>query len=271
MYIVADIGASKMRIAGSDDLSAFGTPVITDTPPVYADALSFFIKIARDIAGGKSIDAVGIGLASVLSADKRVPLHPFHPDWKDKPFADDVERELGARVHMENDTALVGLGEALAGAGKGASILAYITVSTGVNGVRIVDGKIDRSTSGFEIGTQYLSLEEGAPDLEEMISGTAIRKRFGKTPRELGKDSPVWEELARTLAFGLNNTIVHWSPERVVLGGSMFNDIGIPIERVTAHLKSIVRKFPALPEIVHSSLGDIGGLHGGLAFLRERR
>lgn len=270
MYIVADIGASKMRIAGSEDLSTFGTPVITETPPVYADALSFFVKTAGDIAGGKDISAIGIGLASALSLDKRVPLHPLHPDWKDKAFADDVERELGTRVHMENDTALVGLGEAVAGAGRGVSILAYVTVSTGVNGVRIVDGKIDRSASGFEIGTQYLSIEEGAQDLEEMISGTAIRKRFGKSPRELGKDSPVWEEMARTLAFGLNNTIVHWSPERVVLGGSMFNDIGIPINRVTAHLKSIVRKFPILPDIVHSSLGDIGGLHGGLAFLKGR-
>lgn len=35
-------------------------------------------------------------------------------------------------------------------AGKGPAIIAYITISTGVNGVRIVDGEIDRATYGFE-------------------------------------------------------------------------------------------------------------------------
>jgi predicted NBD/HSP70 family sugar kinase len=34
--------------------------------------------------------------------------------------------------------------------GKGPAIIAYITISTGVNGVRIVDGEIDRATYGFE-------------------------------------------------------------------------------------------------------------------------
>ena len=79
----------------------------------------------------------------------------------------------------------------------------------------------------------------------------------------------MWEELARHTAIGVHNSILHWSPDRVVLGGSMFNEIGIPVERVKFHLQGIMRAFRAIPEIVHSQLGDVGGLWGGMARLKQ--
>jgi hypothetical protein len=88
-------------------------------------------------------------------------------------------------------------------------------------------------------------------------------------PRDLGKDSPVWEELSNILAFGLYNSLLHWSPDRVVLGGSMFNEIGISADRVKEHIDEINVKLPEIPDIVHSALGDFGGLYGGLALLKQ--
>jgi hypothetical protein len=49
----------------------------------------------------------------------------------------------------------------------------------------------------------------------------------------------------------------------------MFNDIGIPVDRVKFHVAEIMRKFPSVPEIVHSQLGDLGGLWGGIARLKQ--
>ena len=173
-----------------------------------------------------------------------------------------------ARLARENDSAIVGLGEAVYGAGKGARIVEYITVSTGVGGARFVDGKLDVSAQGFEMGHQYLGMGENAPTLEKLISGTAITERFGKKPREIAKDDPVWEELAEILAYGVFNTIVTWSPHRIVIGGSMMNEIGIPVERVAFHLARINNIYPSVPEVVHASLGDNGGLWGALALLK---
>lgn len=51
----------------------------------------------------------------------------------------------------------------------------------------------------------------------------------------------------------------------------MMNEVGIPIDRIWTHLQALPRKNPALPEIVHASLGDFGGLWGGLARLRLAR
>ncbi|MGZ9102433.1 MAG: ROK family protein, partial [Rhodoplanes sp.] len=84
----------------------------------------------------------------------------------------------------------------------------------------------------------------------------------------LGKGHPMWDELAWITARALHNTIAHWSPDRIVIGGSMMNEIGIPIDRIWTHLQALPRKNPALPEVVHATLGDFGGLWGGLARLR---
>lgn len=256
MYIVADIGGTKTRIAGSTDLDSLGEPHIFDTPHTYADALLALSEAVRSITRGTIIEGVVVGKPKPLWGHE-------HPSFGQK-----FGWLINAPVHVENDAALVGLGEWAYGAGKGSRIFVYVTVSTGVNGVRITDGRIDRSSQGFEIGGQYLSIDTSTT-LEDLISGKAIEKHYRVHPRELPKEHPVWEEEARVLAYGLHNTILHWSPDRVVLGGSMFNEIGIPIDRVQYHVKSLMRKFPHVPDIVHSKLGDIGGLWGGLERLKQ--
>lgn len=260
-----------MRIAKSDDLKTFSEPVIQDTPHDYPTGIELIKSTVQEIAGiGAHIDGMALGIATPLSADKRSTFQSPNLHWDGRTIADDLETALGTKLHIENDVALVGLGEAVAGAGAGSSIVAYVTVSTGVNGVRIVDQHIDRSAEGFEIGGQYMTIEEPRLTLEDMVSGTAVEKAFNMKPKDIAKENPVWEELAEMLAYGLHNTIVHWSPNRVVLGGSMFKEVGIPITSVQNHIKQIMKKFPVVPEIVHSALGDIGGLHGGLELLRQR-
>ena len=106
-------------------------------------------------------------------------------------------------------------------------------------------------------------------DLEKYISGRGVEQRFGKSAEEID-DPKVWEELAEWFAVGLNNTIVHWSPDVLVLGGSMIiKDVGIPVGRVEYHLKNIVKIFPELPDIKKAELGDVGGLYGGLELIKQ--
>ena len=272
MFIVSDIGGTRTRVAGSRDLDGFGEPAIFDTPQDYRAALDRLMRAIENIGQGEQIENIAIGAPGVISRDRRTLIHaPNLPKWDGAAIAKDVEGALGAPAILENDAALVGLGEATVGAGKGAAIIAYITISTGVNGVRIVDGEIDRATYGFEIGEQYLGIDAKAHTFEELVSGRAINERFGLHPRELGKAHPVWEELAQVTARALHNTIAYWSPERIVIGGSMMNEIGISIDRIRTHLEALPRKNPSLPELVHAILGDVGGLRGGLARLRKER
>lgn len=260
MYLLFDIGGTKTRIASTIELDKFSEPKIIDTPQSYDEAMQAYADAATELTGGTLLQGVMIG----------APRPDHLPEWRGKDIARDVAIAVKApEWHLENDTALVGLGEATFGAGQGAAICVYITVSTGVGGVRIVNGHIDLARQGFEVGGQYLTISNPPTSLEGLVSGTAISDRFGMHPKSIPKDDQIWEELARVLAIGVHNTILHWSPDKVVIGGSMMNDIGIPIPRVQDHLKQILVKFDAVPEVVHSSLTDKGGLWGGLARLRQ--
>lgn len=271
MRILVDIGGTNTRITACTDGDSFAEPVIYDTPREYEEAIATLTERARAFAGSESIERMVIGIPGTQSRDHRsVFISGMHTlgSWSHKPIADDIGNALHTEVTMENDTALVGLGEAVYGAGKGAAIVAYFTVSTGVGAVRIVQERIEPMAHGAEVGGQYLSLSHDTT-LEGLVSGTAVHEKYGVHPRELGKESTVWEELAEILAVGVYNSLLHWSPDRVVFGGSMMNEIGIDVSRVRAHVEAINEKLPEIPPFVHSSLGNVGGLWGGLARLKQ--
>lgn len=265
MIVVADIGGSHMRIAVSDAPDSFEEPTILDTPADFNAAVAAFTNAVQEAAHGRPITGGAVGIAGLLSPDRTTLLRAPHlSGWIGKNIAEMFSQALGVPVRFENDVALGALGEARFGAGVGASILAYFAVGTGVNGARVVDGNLDRTTFGFEIGHQLLGADANALELEPLVSGSGLEKKYGKPSREI-TDLAVWEECADHFAYGLYNSILHWSPERVVLGGTLFNEKVIPLERVQATLRSIASALFELPELKLATLGDRSGLYGALA------
>src|SRR3989304_6173451 len=114
MHLLFDIGGTNTRMAVSRGGEGFEEPVIFQTPSSFDEAISLFKKTALELTGGGLTAIVG-GLPGILNKDKSSLLDaPNLKDWRGKP------------------------------------IVAYLTISTGVGGARIVDGKIDENTFGFE-------------------------------------------------------------------------------------------------------------------------
>lgn len=280
MYIAFDIGGTKMRIAASRDCKEiFGEPRKVDTPKRYEDGLALIEEISYELVGDEKIIAMGGGIGGPLSQDRTMLISSNKPSlsgWAKRPFTTDLSNRLRAPVFLANDTAIVGLGEAYSGAGMGHDIVVYITVSTGVGGARIVHGKIDHRVYGFEPGHQMIDLGNTvckkckSGELEDMVSGTATALRYGKKAYEV-KSSKLWnEELPLWLAHGLRNTILHWSPDVVVLGGSMIvGDPAISVEATELILRDILKIFPEPPIIKIAEHDAFGGIYGGLAFIRQ--
>ncbi len=257
MYLVFDIGRTNTRIAVSQDGKNLDEVETTNTLENFPEAISSFKKIALKLTKGQKITKAVGGVRRLN--------HPTIPLWVGEPLKETLEKSLETAVYLENDSALAGLAEATVGAGKGKKIVAYITVSTGIGGVRIVSGKIDANSQGFEPGNQIINLEMGQT-LESYISGDAIQKKFNQKAEQV-KDSNFWDDTAKILAIGLNNTIVFWSPDVVVLGGSVTESI--LIDKVKLYLKDLLQIYPQIPEVVRAGLGDKGGLLGCLAYLNQ--
>jgi len=278
MYAYFDIGGTKTRVALSSDGTRFDEPMKFDTPASFEEGVSRVLEAVRSLAHGARIEAAGGGVAGPLDPERRMLVSsPNLPGWVGMPLQERLKEAIDAPVYVENDSALVALGEAHHGAGRGDDIMAYITVSTGIGGARVVDGRIDRNVFGFEPGHQVLDIDAtvfpmlAAREAEGMLSGTATARRFHRKAYEV-TDPAVWEELARLLAHMLNNTIVHWSPRSVVLGGSMIvGDPAIDPERVAHYLHEVCTIYPTLPTVKRATLADLGGLYGAMTYVAQRQ
>jgi len=225
------------------------------------------------------VTAIAGGIRGRLAEDKSgIENDGILTKWAGESVVGHLQNEFGdIPVFLENDTAIAGVGEATFGAGAGLEIVAYHTVSSGVGGVKIENGEIDHADVGFEPGHQILDIdrtimgEDITPTLENMVSGTAVKNRMGVEPYEIPQSDVLWDDLAGYLAQGLRNTILYWSPDAIVLGGSMIiGDPSIKIDTIRKATAEALDGFEATPLIVQAKLGDEAGLWGGLALLARR-
>ncbi len=278
MHALFDIGGTKTRVAITRDLVHIDESIVWATSSIYRDGVGAIITEIQKLQGSETLVSCAGGIRGPLTADRSgIAYDSVLTDWQKQPLVSDLSRGLGVPVLLENDAALAGLGEAHVGAGKGFPIVAYLTVSTGVGGTRIVNGKIDAQSVGFEPGHQVISVEhidcptcDIGVTLEEQISGTALEARFHKKPRDIPQEDPIWAELAGHLAYGIQNLIAFWSPDVIVLGGSMI--VGSPrilLSDITAHTKRILSPSLQCPPIKDALLGDSGGLYGAMVQISQ--
>lgn len=278
-YVLFDIGGTNTRVSISEDLHEFSDPVKFKTPKDPIEGMDAMVEAVRSLTDKELRGAAG-GMRGILDSEKTMMLRDpgeALPSWEEAPLVKTLKKKLKTDILIENDTALVGLGEAKHGAGKGYDIVAYHTVSTGVGGVRIDHGAIDAFAAGFEPGHQILDIDrtilgdEEEATLENLVSGSALERRAGVKPYEISQDDAVWDQLAEYLAYGLRNTIVYWSPEIIVLGGSMIvGDPRIFLADIIRHTHEVVDDTAPVPEIVDATLGDFGGLYGAMALLEQK-
>jgi predicted NBD/HSP70 family sugar kinase len=278
-YVLFDIGGTKTRIALSDDLETYGESMSFKTPKKFQAGMKEFEQaVAKILPDGVKVKGLAGGIRGRLSEDKSgIDNDAVLTDWRGQSVTGYLEGVYGCPAFLENDAAIAGLGEAVFGAGKGFEIVAYHTISTGVGGAKIENGEIDLATVGFEPGHQILDVDrtvlgdEVVPTLENLVSGTAIEERYKVKAYEIPQSDVLWKELAGYVAQGLRNTVMYWSPEAIVLGGSMvIGDPCIKIDDIRKETVAALDGFVDTPYIAEAKLGDETGLYGAMAILKKR-
>lgn len=264
MHILIDIGGTNTRVARTDDKETFGEPIIFDTPQNFDEWFSIVIEHIGNLSNGKQITSIVAGMACIFSPDHSI-IHssPHLPMWKGINLKEKLGGWFNCEAILQNDTAQVGLGEAVFGSGKGYDIVVYVTISTGVGGVRIVDGKVDRNKFGFEIGHQIVNAD--GRELEYYLAGSSHEKRCNMPSCEI-KDKEFWNEVNYYGGILAANTTMYWSPAVIIFGGPVVNDMNL--DEVRQHAKIFTPMYEILPLFVRSSLGSLGGLYGGMAYLK---
>src|SRR5947209_13277595 len=129
----------------------------------------------------------GIGVATPGPLNNRTGViysPPNLPGWDNVPLRDLMQQHYNKPILIENDAHTAGLGEYMFGVGRGSRYMVYLTVSTGIGGGIIIDGKILEGANGTAGELGHITIDWKGERcncgnigcLEYLASGTAIAR-----------------------------------------------------------------------------------------------
>ncbi|AYD39222.1 ROK family protein [Clostridium fermenticellae] len=305
-YVVGvDLGGTRIRGAIADNKGNILSKYKMDTNSQKgSDEVFKNIKLVIDNviqnSNSKIIDIESISIAAPgpIDINKGVILNTPNLPFENFNIVKKIQDAYGIRTYLENDANAAAIGEFMFGSGKGSKNMIYITISTGVGGGAVLDGKLYHGSSYNALEIGHMTIIPDGPKcncgnygcLESLSSGTAIRDQALKFIRD-GKDTSllkydiitsaeVFKEaengdkiskdiLDRSLNFlgiGVANLVTMFNPDVVVIGGGVSRGGKIVFDKI----RNVVNKRCFLPmsktcKIVKAGLGDDSGLIGTVA------
>jgi glucokinase len=295
MIGAVDIGGTKIAVGVVDEngrvLARAETPTDSDS---YAAGLDAIVGMLRQTEKDSGAKFRGIGIGSTGPID---PIRgefgdvDFLPGWRGKSLVRDLEDRFKLNAALENDGDAAALAEAGWGAGRNRTRLIYITVGTGIGGGIILDGKLYRGVDGAHPEVGHQVVDPAGPQCscgfrgcwESLAAGPAMVAwieshapagyvhREGITAKRICELAHEGDEVALQaveheafyLGLGLANLINLFTPDAIVLSGSVMKSAPLFLGRIREVIRSGCRFVPAgKTELTLASLGDDTNLIG---------
>ncbi|MHB0987097.1 MAG: ROK family protein [Bellilinea sp.] len=301
-YVVADIGGTQIRAA----VFQAGNPIPLlikkiRTRDKVQTPIERMIGLFKEIwPAGTSVAAIVVAVPGYLDKNQGVIIEaPNVPGWINLPIRRLLEEQFNVPVLVGNDANLAALGEWRYGAGKGHDNLLYLTISTGIGGGAIVNGKLLVGHRGLAGEFGHITIVPNGPlcgcghrgHLEAVASGTAIaryvaeRISLGAESSLVGVANPSAADVSQAAIHGdalaiqaissagtyIGHTLADFlhlfNPSIVILGGGVISAGALILEPIKKALPEYIlgRSYLDQVQIVTASLGDNVGLIGALA------
>jgi glucokinase len=311
--LAIDLGASRLRAAavaaGGEVLRRRETPTPRDGSPraLVGAVIDLLSALAADLPADSLARLAGIGVSAVgpLDAERGVLLGPpnLGAGYRGLELAAPLRGHFGLPVAIERDTNVAALAERAFGAARGCDDFVYLTVSTGIGGGIVHDGRIFGGSRGLagELGHVPVSLAGpacgcGRPGhLEAFASGSGIARRaheaveagaggaLARLQAEAGEEfgaadvvaaeeqgdgvaATILDEAVAAFASATLGFVNAFDPQLIVVGGGVMTGLG---GRLLAAAQQAVEESALAPparktEIVAAALGDDCSLIGCL-------
>lgn len=145
--------------------------------------------------------AVGIGAPGPSNPQTGILYtSPNLPGLRNVPIRDIIEQEFDKKAFLINDANAAALAEFRFGAGRGSCCFIYVTVSTGIGGGVVFDGRVYTGAAGVAAEIGHMTIEDKGPPCncgntgcwEALASGTALTKEARRRITE-GESSTILE------------------------------------------------------------------------------
>lgn len=186
--IGVDLGGTNLRAAAIDRNGRIIAKISGSTQ--YSSGRDAILShIVTAIRGAQlqvedgNLLGVGIGIPGYIQIETGVVIGSANlPAFDGYPVRDEIQRQLGIPIILENDANAAAMGEQWMGAGRGVKDLVLLTLGTGIGGGIIADGRILHGFLGMagELGHMTV-IPDGNPCgcgnygcLERHASATAV-------------------------------------------------------------------------------------------------
>ncbi|CAN2190289.1 NagC Transcriptional regulator/sugar kinase [Candidatus Nanopelagicaceae bacterium] len=238
----------------------------------------------KSVMATPNVVVVGAGIGSAGPIDNmKGTINPVNiPHWVDFSLVDFVREVSGlSSVRIIGDASALAYAEFVLGAGRGATNLMGIVVSTGIGGGVVLNGAFHVGRTGnagmighsvvVQGGNQCACGQRGC--VEAYASGTNMAKDFGEDNFEAvasaaragdGGAVAAIEKGAAVLALGLLNAVALMDLDTIVVGGGVMlaDDVYWPILVKHFEKEMKVLNFPGNVALKKATLGKDSGLVG---------
>lgn len=143
-----DIGGTKTAaalVSATGDVVArreAATPGREGADAIVATGVSLVAALVEE--SGTTVQSLGVGSAGVVDPERGLVTGATETlaGWAGTPLADRLADATGLRTRVVNDVHAHALGEASAGAARGARTSLFVGVGTGIGGAFVVDGRV---------------------------------------------------------------------------------------------------------------------------------
>ena len=228
MKIGIDLGGTNMRV-GLTDGATLVNSVIEPCPAKETEEV-VLNQLKRQIAQLMSSDVtgIGIGVPSVVDSVRGIVYNVANiPSWKEVHLKEQLEKEFGIPVAVNNDANCFALGVWKFGEGKGTRDMVGLTMGTGIGSGIIINGQLYNgvNTGAGEIG----SLPFKDADYEFYCSSRFFSHLHGDTGANFGKRAQagdaeaiaVWNEFGQNVGELIKAVLFTYAPEAIIIGGGI--------------------------------------------------
>ncbi len=293
MIGAVDIGGTKFAIGMFSRRGAVLSRTEFPTQPEKGreDGVRRIIQALRQTAAqaGEALEGIGIGCTGpVQPITGCLERNEFLPGWGGFNIVERLQDEFGVSAALENDADAAALGEYAWGAGRGARRFIYLTVSTGIGGGIVLDGKLYRGAddSHPEIGHHVIDPRGplcfcGASGCwESLASGPALARRGKRaSAAEVCAAALQGDEQALLaveqegvyLGIGLANLVSLFVPDVIALGGGVMQSRKLFDEKIASTIRTSCGLVPFEKTQMRSAeLGRDAGLAGAAQVWLQR-
>ena len=228
-----DIGGTSIKLGiFEDDTLIFKTSAKTPfgDPEGVCDVIAQLLE-------RQNVELVGVGTAGSVEF-RHDTVSASNLGWEGVKLRQMLTERLGVPVWVDNDAQAAAMAEWHDGVCQGAQCALYLTLGTGIGGAMIVNGQPYRGPNNLGAEFGHMIIHPNGPRcacgrrgcLEYYASATGIRRMAHRQSAyavvqsaKAGniKNLSIFERYVRELCLGLNNLIMIFDPQVIVLGGGV--------------------------------------------------